>query len=191
MIDLSKRDLTNVIQIDEEYFPIKTDYRVWLRFWRELKNLTPDSVVNFKYVFVPSVPLNVQKAFDECMKFFVNANPLPRSVGGSTNIIPYDYDIDSDYIYAAFMQQYGIDLLDTDLHWHKFKALFDSITEPCKLATIIVNRCYTGTDKDYVKQKQAWEIVLLHKKDAYSCELEKALMNGGDVSFLSDKITAQ
>lgn len=115
MIDLSKRGLTNVILASGEYYPIKTDYRVWLRFWRELKNLTPDSVLNFKYVFVSYVPHNLQSAFDGCIEFFVNANPLPRAAGGG-NVIPYDYDIDSDYIYAAFMQQYGIDLLESDLH---------------------------------------------------------------------------
>ena len=41
--------------------------------------------------------------------------------------IPYDFDIDANYIYAAFYQMYGIDLTVTEMHWFKFIALFSSL----------------------------------------------------------------
>lgn len=41
----------------------------------------------------------------------------------------YDFEEDSGYILAAFMQQYGIDLADTKMHWFKFLALFKSLQD--------------------------------------------------------------
>lgn len=44
-----------------------------------------------------------------------------------TEDIPYDFEEDSGFIYAAFMQQYGIDLTEVDMHWFKFLALFKAL----------------------------------------------------------------
>lgn len=41
----------------------------------------------------------------------------------------YDFEEDSGYIIAAFIQQYGIDLTVTDMHWFKFLALFKALTD--------------------------------------------------------------
>ena len=42
--------------------------------------------------------------------------------------IPYDFDTDADFIVAAFIQQYNIDLTETNMYWFKFLALFKSLT---------------------------------------------------------------
>lgn len=42
--------------------------------------------------------------------------------------VAYDFEEDSGYIYAAFMQQYGIDLTEIEMHWFKFLALFHALT---------------------------------------------------------------
>lgn len=41
----------------------------------------------------------------------------------------YDFEEDSGYILAAFIQQYGIDLTETNMHWFKFLALFKALTD--------------------------------------------------------------
>lgn len=41
----------------------------------------------------------------------------------------YDFEEDSGYIFAAFIQQYGIDLTETNMHWFKFLALFKSLQD--------------------------------------------------------------
>ena len=43
--------------------------------------------------------------------------------------IAYDFDEDAGYIYAAFLQQYGIDLTTTEMHWFKFLALFKALQD--------------------------------------------------------------
>ena len=50
-----------------------------------------------------------------------------------------DFYHDSGYIYAAFMQTYGIDLYEQAdrLHWCRFLALFDGLPEDCLLKQIM------------------------------------------------------
>ncbi len=50
----------------------------------------------------------------------------------------YDYDVDAPLIYAAFLSQYGIDLQDIPyLHWWKFNALFQGLSENQKIVEIM------------------------------------------------------
>lgn len=58
-------------------------------------------------------------------------NELPES----RRVYALDYDF--PYIYAAFMERYGIDLIDIPyLHWWKFRALFRGLHD-CKFTEIV------------------------------------------------------
>ncbi len=39
----------------------------------------------------------------------------------------FDYDIDAETVYCDFIRFYGIDLISQDVHYHKFKLLFDNL----------------------------------------------------------------
>ena len=47
----------------------------------------------------------------------------------SSKDIAYDFSIDADYIFAAYYQQYHIDLSEVDMHWFKFLALFKALKD--------------------------------------------------------------
>jgi len=100
----------------------------------------------------------------DLLPFLRPQNPLPRSCGAhSKDVIVIDYELDSDLIYAAFLGQYGIDLIDIEeLHWHKFLALLSGINENTKLREVMGYRCYTkSTNKDrdiYEELRFAWTI---------------------------------
>ena len=80
-----------------------------------------------------------------------------------------DYVIDSQLIFAAFWEQYGIDLTATDenghflqMHWHKFLALLAGL-HGTKLNDVMGWRCWKGDTKtDYGKAMQnlrnAWAL---------------------------------
>ena len=75
-----------------------------------------------------------------------------------------DYNLDSDFIYAAFMELYGVDLVESNMHWHKFLALFKGI-HGTKLNEIISCRLYENTSgkrDSYTRQmeklRRAWEL---------------------------------
>jgi len=86
------------------------------------------------------IPGNRAAGYQELQKFYLNEQPLPRP-GKQSKVRGMDWLIDSEYIYAAFMQQYGIDLIAADLHWHSFLALFNGLMET-RLNEIMSTRYY-------------------------------------------------
>lgn len=50
----------------------------------------------------------------------------------------YNFEQDAEYIYSAFMQEYNIDLNKIEyMHWWKFKALFNSLSDKTLFSKII------------------------------------------------------
>jgi hypothetical protein len=89
-------------------------------------------------------------------------NPMPtppKDDSGAT----YSYTEDADYIYAAFMQTYGIDLIEQQgkLHWAKFKALLTGLPDNTMFSEILRIR---GWDPSKEKEKYATRMNRLQKK---------------------------
>lgn len=64
----------------------------------------------------------------------------------------YSYEFDDEYIYAAFLEQYNIDLNEIKyLHWWKFKALFNSLNEDTQIVKIMG---YRAMDLSKIKDKE-------------------------------------
>jgi len=63
-------------------------------------------------------------------------NPLPVQEESKPS---YCFTHDAEYIYASFMQAYGIDLIEEQgkLHWVKFKALLDGLPDDTKFRQVI------------------------------------------------------
>lgn len=62
-----------------------------------------------------------------------------KNKNNSNNKKSFDFVQDSKYIYAGFMQCYGIDLFDlrNKLHWWKFIALFNGLSNNTRIMQII------------------------------------------------------
>lgn len=168
MMDLTKRGLPNVVTINGSSFSIYTDFRLWMRFEIECSRLKQGEVMDISYLFKNRKP--VCCTIPDLYQFSKPYSPLPRSVGKQMNVIALDYEIDGDLIYAGFMEQYGIDLLEVEeLHWHKFLALLKGLNENTKLREVMGYRCYEKSDnanKDiYEELRQAWSIEGLYQED--------------------------
>lgn len=50
-----------------------------------------------------------------------------------------DFELDGEYIFAAFLQDYGIDLIEQQgqLHWKKFLALFQGLSDDTRIKQIM------------------------------------------------------
>lgn len=159
MIDLTKKDLPNVVKVNGRSYSIYTDFRVWMRFANDVSRMNASDQIDVSYLFKNEMPswCNLQVLIDFCFP----KSELPRSRGTSSEIL-FDYNLDGDYIYAAFMSQYGIDLLDIKyLHWYKFLALFKGLKDDEVMCKIMAYRGYEKTDekKDrYLELKEAWRI---------------------------------
>lgn len=159
MIDLTKKSLPNTVSVGGRDFSINTDFRVWMRFEIEVSKLRHGEGLDVSYLFKGEMPNRCD--LRELFAFSRPVSVLPKSIKHS-DVIVFDYEIDADYIYSAFMSQYGIDLLEVEeLHWHKFLALFKGLKESEVLCKIMAYRCYEKHDgkKDvYADLKRMWTI---------------------------------
>lgn len=102
-----------------------------------------------------------QKAITEILKKYLTIKKKEiRDISGDVIDLPipeqesvFDFKEDSSLIYSAFMQAYGIDLIEQygKLHWLKFKALLDGLPNETKLSQIISIRSWNEAEerKDY------------------------------------------
>lgn len=163
MIDLRKAVLPSSIEVDGDIFSIHTDFHFWIDFCQLLKK-EEFEYIDLLFIFsdLKHIPENPQKAITALIDFAYPKNELPRISGSQSNNILYDWILDGDLIFAAFMQQYHIDLCETKMHWHKFLALFNGL-QNTRLDEIMGYRSYDpgkkfDEHKERMKLKNMWEI---------------------------------
>ena len=164
MLDLTQKSLPNAISVGGRDFSVNTDFRIWMRFameYREWSLSDGKTPLDIRYLFKNSIPVFTDiNEYIGILQFAFPQNVVPHSDSSSGDDVLF-YQYDGDYIYSAFMQAYGIDLLETDLHWHKFLALMNGLPDCTRLSAIMGYRSYTGErNKDestiYRNLKEAW-----------------------------------
>ena len=94
--------------------------------------------------------------FDDDVQYDRLGNPVPKPAQEEQSGAQYSYTADADYIYAAFMQAYGIDLIDEQgkLHWAKFKALLNGLPGDTTFSNILQIRGWSSSkEKEKHTQK--------------------------------------
>lgn len=169
MLDLIK-GLPFAIVVDGRSFPIKTDFRIWLRFGQissHYKDMTDDELMEVLDIFTEQRPSNDEmvQAMEELNKFNYCREVTPKKSSNGSADVPLSLDYDGSYIYAAFIQSYNINLMTDNLHWHEFNALLRSLPNDTKLSEIMGFRCYqknsTSIENQYRNAKKMWILPLL------------------------------
>lgn len=109
----------------------------------------------FKSVFEVHISLSDVK--DNHVEYDLAGNPMKTTASDDTKQrAPYDIRYDGDYIYASFLQAYGIDLFDVqgELHWKKFNALLSGLPEGTKLMEVIKIRKWKPQKGDSSEYKE-------------------------------------
>lgn len=163
MINLKRKGLPDCIYDawGEPVF-LDTDFRKWIDFPDRMEKAKGGDFMPYTELFLDTAPTPTDEIINQIQDFYYIKPEVPRDSGNSGPEL-LDYDIDADYIFAAFMQSYGIDLVETDLHWHKFLALITALPDDTTLSRIMGYRGYDGKSKDvgykeYMKLKQMWEL---------------------------------
>lgn len=161
MIDLKTKGLPNAIEVNGTLFFLDVDFRVWLSFPARMEKLKDGDPAGYKGLFKCVPPVPTKAVLEALSAFYSPEREIPRSIGSDEALL--DTDIDADYIYAAFLQVYGIDLLEEDMHWHKFSALLGSLPQGTMMTDIISYRGYKGSSKDpaykeHMKLKSIWAL---------------------------------
>lgn len=171
MIDLRKQ-LPEALEVEGSFFSIKTDYRTWIDWLDQLEGGTASySIFEDE---IPSGDAWVQAAMD-----FAMCEPAtPRTTGKASPVKAVDFVRDGDYILGSFQHVYGIDLLTTDMHWHRFLALFRSLPEQAKMSEVMGYRLFRESDVKakpvdrYKKARQAWTLPAKKSQDIIDWQQE-------------------
>lgn len=162
---------------------INTDFRISILF--EL--LMQDNTVSKKEKILQSLQLyypdldkikDFDKAIQDMLWFYRCGKELADSK--ENNIVErkkqiYSYEFDDDKIYSAFMEQYNIDLQDIKyLHWWKFKALFNALSENTQFVKIMGYRAMNVNEiKDKKMKKQYRKLQKMYALPDMRTEEEK------------------
>lgn len=121
---------------------------------------------------------------------------FPRKIAGINDKQPFDFEEDADLIYAGFMQQYGIDLQESNMHWWKFMILLENLGSGTRLQKVMEYRTVDTNNKDMSKKEKDFYKAMqryygldrVPEKSEKIKRIEEALLNGEDVSKLLQEL---
>ena len=198
-------DLPCTVSVANVEIPINTDYRTGILFEQTLSDpAMPDdekliTILNLYYgeaVFPLLDDMDkVQEALNGIMWFYrCGAEETAESEteeDTSGKEPPFSYEHDAGYIYAAFIEAYGIDLTKNRLHWWQFRALFLGLPETVLFCRIMGYRTMEIPAKMpkekkefYQRMKRIYRIPESAEQIRLEKEMEAILANGGDISQL-------
>lgn len=186
----------DTITVSGVEYKINTDFRVWIKFELILTEQIDDTISAEvlaeiqKLVFRTPCPMN-EETVEAILNFYRCGKPPEKHSGGGNDKAVFDYDFDDGYIYAAFLEQYGIDLNDANLHWWKFRALFMSLRADCMFTKILGYRSMPITPKMstadrnfYQRMKKLYALPLPQSVQEKYNAIEEALLSGKSVDEL-------
>ncbi|ADL53210.1 bacteriophage Gp15 family protein [Clostridium cellulovorans] len=144
------------VRIDGVEYEINSDFRTSILFEIMMQDRDLDDkskIVQALDLYYSKIPCNVEKAIDEILWFYKcgKEEDSLKAKGNLKAVNIYSYDYDAEYIYSAFLDQYGVDLQDIEfLHWWKFKAMFKSLKEDNEIVKIMG---YRAIDISKIKDK--------------------------------------
>lgn len=132
------------VKINNRRYRIRTDFRNSIQFDQLMQDdeISDDDKLPLALnLYYPVIPRDIKKAVKKMLWFYKcgkEKEEIKKSINGKSDKQIFSFEYDAEYIYAAFLDQYGIDLQDVeDLHWWKFKAMFKGLKEDNLISKII------------------------------------------------------
>ena len=191
-----------VLKVDGTERPINPGFRTVLQCY-EIQGSSPElserDLIRMLCLFYKKDRMFSEGHINQMFWFFScgrekKKKSFPWKIAGINNKQPFDFEEDADLIYAGFMQQYGIDLQEEDMHWWKFMILLENLGADTRLSRIMEYRTVDTASKHLSKEQckfyQAMQRYygldskLIPEMTERDRLVEEALLNGGDVSGL-------
>lgn len=182
------------VMIDGVEYDINSDFRISILFEMLMfdRDYTEEEkILQALELYYPVMPQNLPEAVEKMLWFYQGEAVEYASKGaGKKSAQIYSYEHDAEYIYAAYLDQYGVDLQDVDyLHWWKFKAMFKGLKADNEIVKIMGFRAvevdYDMSKKEqkyYRKMKDMYKIPIPKSDKDKLDELNRILMGDGDLS---------
>lgn len=148
--------LPTSVTIAGRAYPIRHDFRDGIRFEELMYDQrVPDGAkvaLALEVWFTTAPPEDLGLVLAAMMDFYRCGKPDPQGADATAQLYSYTYDY--DLIYAAFLQQYGIDLLApaTALHWWQFRAMFLGLEQTTRFMEVVGYRSMSipdGASREY------------------------------------------
>lgn len=151
--DLLTEALPESVRIHGKEYPIQCDFRIGIKLDGILRSELEDQEKIKRMLvlyFKDNIPTDIPAAIDKIIWFYRCGEVLDnedeekkkrRYIRRRSKDPACVLTQDAPYVYAAFMDQYGIDLTSvTFMHWWKFMALFESLGDETKMSKIMYYR---------------------------------------------------
>lgn len=129
------------VAVDGKAYPIYTDFRAWIEFESilERKESFIEKAPELIQAVMPAgeLPADIAELITKLFEFYAGEQISKSKKTESKAKRFYSFSYDFDYIYAAFLTQYSIDLCEVQMHWHKFIVLFSGLAGEHKISEII------------------------------------------------------
>lgn len=190
--------LPSIVEINNKKYDINSDFRTSILFELLMQDNSTgeeERILMALQLYYPVIPEDVNLGIEKMLWFYRCGKDITKSKGknkGKSVTQIYSFEHDDGYIYAAFMEQYNIDLQDIEyLHWWKFKAMFNSLSEECLFSKIMGYRSMELSkikDKEqkayYKRMKELYKIPISKDEEIKLKEIEEVLLKGGNLSGL-------
>ena len=145
--------LPDYIVVRGEKCPIKSDFRVWLEFSEIISKNISETEKLFKMLklIFDKLPQNLYDGISAIMNFYSYTPVKSENKDKAVNKNYFDFDYDANLIYSAFLQQYKIDLCQTNMHWWTFKALLGGLSDDTHFIKVVQ---YRSMDLSKIKDKE-------------------------------------
>ena len=155
--------LPKTINLDGKKVPIKTDFRDWVRFTKILQDYNLDQMTGVEFVemmekiistlFFESQKIQISfELFQEIVNFYVGFSERKNNKKKNDGPRTYDFVIDADAIYSSFYKEYGIRLIEHEMHWYEFRSLFSNLSENSPVGYL--NRIRTMKESEVPAEKR-------------------------------------
>lgn len=192
--------LPTAVEVGGKMYDIHTDFRTAIKLELLISDMEMDDgekilqIILLYFDGIEAIPKDLEQTIAAIMDFYRcgKDNVAESGTGANRRAKIYSFEYDAPYIYAAFLEQYGIDLTqEVTLHWWRFKAMFDSLSDTTQFVKIMGYRSMVITNdmspqqKEFYRRMQKTYAIPISKIEKEKTnELEEALFNGGDISGL-------
>lgn len=146
MLAISQEELPTRIIADDLEIPVSADFRSWIKADLIMKDRQIPKEAKLPVICqyigldLSRLDVTIPDLWAGIFKFYMCEQEPRGEAVSSSSATAYRFDCDWWLIYAAFIQQYGINLLTADLHWFEFRALLDGLTEQTQFIKVVQAR---------------------------------------------------
>lgn len=132
-------ELPRCVFVEGKYYTINTNFRIWTElcdFFESNASYEEKILKLLCYGYTEELPPHLDSAVFALFDFMA-LGKAGRGSGGEPHEKIMNFSCDEGLIYAAFMEQYGIDLYLVNLHWWSFMNLLNGLSEDTAFMKIV------------------------------------------------------